>query len=130
MKRILVVDDDPSVRGLLIEVLQEQYAVSVACNGEEALEVIRQHRPDAVVLDMMMPVMDGWAFLEARRGQPLDAQVPVVVVSAEPTACAEGRRLGAAACVRKPFDLDRLYAAVSQLFDGDMPGAADGSPRA
>ncbi|MGI9147957.1 MAG: response regulator [Chloroflexota bacterium] len=121
MKRILVVDDDPAVRNLLTEVLQEHYIVSVATNGEEALNCIRQRRPDGVVLDMMMPIMDGWTFLRARRREPADAQVPVVVVSAEPRACEEGRRLGATACVAKPFDLERLYAAVDQLFT-DAPG--------
>ncbi|SRR6266581_4050213 len=115
MKRILVVDDDPAMRSLLMAVLQEQYVVSVATNGAEALKAMRQRPPDAIVLDMMMPVMDGWTFLKVRRQEPRDAQVPVMVVSAEPTACEDGLRLGASACVPKPVDLDSFYAAVDQL---------------
>jgi two-component system chemotaxis response regulator CheY len=116
MKRILVVDDDPAVRRLLTEMLCERYAITLASNGAEALDSIRQQPPDAVVLDMMMPVMDGWTFLSAYRRQPASAEVPVVVVSGEPSACEDGRRLGARACVPKPFDVDRLRAVVDQLF--------------
>ena len=117
-KRVLVVDDDPAVRKLITAVLRDHYSVTVASNGAEALESMRQRLPDAVVLDMMMPVMDGWTFLIARRDQPGYARVPVMVVSAEPTACEDGRRLGAAACMAKPFDLDRLAAAVEALVTG------------
>ncbi|MDQ6670278.1 MAG: response regulator [Chloroflexota bacterium] len=115
MKRILVVDDDPAVRKLVTDVLCEHYAVTVAGNGAEALELVRQAPPDAILLDMMMPVMDGWTFLEVYREQSQCEQIPVVVVSAEPGAC-DGQQLGVHACVSKPFDVDRLKATVEQLF--------------
>ena len=115
MKRILIVDDDAVVRELLTQVLHEQYTVVVACNGAEALDSIRDRRPDAIVLDMMMPVMDGWTFLRARRGEPEFAKIPVMVVSGEPQACQDGKRLGALACVPKPFDIDSLLSAVWRL---------------
>jgi two-component system, chemotaxis family, chemotaxis protein CheY len=116
MKRVLVVDDDPAVRKLVKDALQGQYAVELANNGKQALESIHARQPDAVILDMMMPVMDGWSFLEACRREPLCAELPVLVVSSEASACDDGRRLGAQACVRKPFDLNTLTAAVEHLF--------------
>lgn len=116
VKRILVVDDDPGLRDLLTEVLQEQYIVSTASNGAAALDAMRHCPPDAVVLDMMMPVMDGWTFLRACRRPPQRADVLVMVVSAEPTACQDGMQLGAQACIQKPFDVHHLTAAVERLF--------------
>src|SRR4051794_34318394 len=115
MKQILVVDDDPGVRELLQDVLRDEYTVTLATNGAEALASIRQDAPDAVVLDMMMPVMDGRAFLVARSGLPDCAAVPVMVVSAEPKACEVSRQLGAQACIAKPFDVDRLLQEVDHL---------------
>ena len=116
VRRILVVDDERAMRELVGEILHEHYAISVATNGAEALDSIRRQPPDAVVLDMMMPVMDGWTFLAACRAQPQLARVPVIVVSAEPGACEDGRRLGARACVSKPFIVDQLAATVDHLF--------------
>ena len=117
MKQILVVDDDPVMREVLHDVLSDDYAVTLATNGAEALASICHDAPDAVVLDMMMPVMDGRAFLMARRRLPSCAAVPVMVVSAEPRACVEGTRLGAQACVPKPFDIDRLLTELDHLLD-------------
>jgi two-component system chemotaxis response regulator CheY len=119
MKRVLVVDDDPAVRKLVSDALQGEYAVDQATNGQQALESIQSRQPDAVILDMMMPVMDGWSFLEACRHEPSCAELPVLVVSAEPSACEDSRRLGATACVAKPFDINILTAAVEHLFVDD-----------
>jgi two-component system chemotaxis response regulator CheY len=116
VKRILVVDDERAMRDLVTEILQDRYAVSVARNGAEALDSIRQQPPDAVVLDMMMPVMDGWTFLMQWRSQPDFARVPVIVVSAEPAACRDGARLGARGWIAKPFTIDQLSTAVEHLF--------------
>ncbi|HEY0583495.1 MAG TPA: response regulator [Chloroflexota bacterium] len=115
MKQILVVDDDPGVRELLRDVLSEDYAVALATNGVEAIASIRQEVPDAVVLDMMMPIMDGRSFLLACRRQPECADLRVMVVSAEPRACQDGQQLGAQACVPKPFDIDRLLKEIQRL---------------
>jgi CheY-like chemotaxis protein len=121
MKRVLVVDDDPAVRKLVSDALQGEYAVDLATNGQQALESIQSRQPDAVILDMMMPVMDGRSFLEACRHEPSCAELPVLVVSAEPSACEDSRRLGATACVAKPFDINILTAAVEHLFVDDRP---------
>jgi two-component system, chemotaxis family, chemotaxis protein CheY len=124
VKRILVVDDDPAMRKLLTDVLQEHYAVTAAENGAEALELTRQSPPDAIILDMVMPVMDGWSFLAAYPGKSEDAHVPIIVVSGEPTACEDGKQLGAQACVSKPFDVNHLSATLEQVFTGAPRGHA------
>ena len=99
--RILVVDDDVDLRRSLAEVLTEAgYAVSCARNGEEALRQLQTDRvPSAILLDLAMPVMDGWTFRERMRGDPRLADIPTVVISASLSADgrAESRDSGGAA---------------------------------
>ncbi len=112
--RVLVVDDERTIRSVITEVLAEEGCeVRSARNGREALEVVLLWRPDAILLDLMMPVMDGWAFREAMRGLPdgLDG-VPVIVLSGAREVRAEADALGAAAALPKPFDLDEVIEAV------------------
>jgi CheY-like chemotaxis protein len=110
--KILVVDDDHDIRELIAEVLAlDGYRVSTAPNGKVALEQAHVNRPDLIVLDLMMPVMCGWEFMEAQRGDPELAHVPVIVV----TAALDCEVEGAAALLRKPFDLDTLLATVARL---------------
>ena len=80
---ILVVDDDDDIREMIAETLVlDGYRVSTAPNGSVALEQAHVNRPDLIVLDLMMPVMNGWQFLEAQREDPELVTVPVVVVTA------------------------------------------------
>jgi CheY-like chemotaxis protein len=82
---VLVVEDDDGIRHAVAEGLElEGYEVLTATNGAEALERVRAGRPDAVVLDLMLPVMDGWAFLDACQREELCNGTPVLVVSAYP----------------------------------------------
>ena len=111
--RVLVVDDDLSIRESLREMLAgEGYAVDVAENGAEALFRIRRRgRPDVVLLDLMMSVMDGWQFLEAvRRDDDLNG-VLVVVISATPEQAPRERVFDV---VAKPFTYDRLLSVVER----------------
>src|SRR5919199_2479576 len=81
--RVLVVDDDAWVRTTLADVLEDAgYDVVMAHNGADASAAMRFVRPDCVVLDLIMPVLDGWQFLRACRRDPLCASTPVLVVSA------------------------------------------------
>jgi two-component system chemotaxis response regulator CheY len=105
----------PRFDSLPIEILGSCYAVSSARDGAEALDLLGGRMTDAVVLDMMMPVMDGWSFLRTCRSQPRLAAIPVLVLSSEPTATRDGQLLGARAWMPKPFDVDALLAAVEQL---------------
>ncbi len=115
-KRVLVVDDEDAIRTAVADALDfEGYEVITATNGAEALEQVRTARPDAVVLDLMMPVMDGWTFMEACRREGLCAQTPVLVMSAYRHLSETAPNLGAKACIAKPFDLDVLLGAVERL---------------
>lgn len=119
MRRVLVVDDERDIRDLLAAALAEEgYAVRVACDGAQALDVAHEARPDVVLLDLMMPGMDGWAFLRARRDIPHLADVPVLVLSAVAgTGFGSGRELDVAGSFAKPFDLDTLVDAVARAAD-------------
>ena len=112
---VLVVDDDPAIRGLVADALRgEGFAVDLAAHGREALEAMRARRPRAVVLDLMMPVMDGFTFIEACHREQLCDGVPIVVISAIQDALRRIQELPVHACMAKPFDLDALVRVVGQ----------------
>jgi len=111
-KKVLVVDDKASVRDLLRDYLQQQgYAVAVATNGREALYAARHENPDAILLDIMMPEMDGYQFLQQYRRE---RSVPVIIITArdEESDAVLGLELGADDYVLKPFRLRELEARV------------------
>jgi CheY-like chemotaxis protein len=116
-RHILVVDDDPTVSLTVAEALRDDgYAVETAENGLIALEKIRQSPPVVVVLDLMMPVMDGWTFLERCRADEHCPDSRIVVLSAAHRSATAD--LGAAAFVSKPFDLNALLDTVERLASG------------
>lgn len=116
LSRILVVDDDALIRDLLLEFLQmDGYAVRTAAHGREALELARRERPDLVLLDLMMPEMDGQQFVQACRQEPGLAGMPIVLMSAAPDAGQISMQIGARACLPKPFDLDLLAGMLEHL---------------
>lgn len=107
-KRILVVDDDDALRVMLCQMLQDAgYLVDSAGNGLEALGKIEATRPALVILDLMMPVMDGWQLLERLPAVP--ARPVVIVLSAFPD-FSRAVRAGARACLSKPFSFRELLA--------------------
>jgi two-component system OmpR family response regulator len=113
---VLVVDDDPAIRGLVGAALREEgYNVDLAAHGREALEAMRARRPATVVLDLMMPIMDGFSFMEACHNEQLCDNVPIVVISAVHDALQRIREVPIHACVAKPFDLEELVRTVSQF---------------
>lgn len=109
---MLVVDDESQVRATIREALEyEGYEVEEAGNGVEALAAIASGPPDVIVLDLWMPVMDGWEF---RRAQLAAApRIRVVVLSALSASSQRLAELNADAIVEKPFDLDTLFSAVA-----------------
>ena len=118
MRQILVVEDDVAIRTLVSEVLRDDgYEVSEASNGVEALAALTDRRPDLIVLDLMMPVMDGWTFVEeCRRNRACD-ELPIVVTSAShdlPRTAERLRSFGVRTCLAKPFDVDGLLALVER----------------
>jgi two-component system, chemotaxis family, chemotaxis protein CheY len=114
--RVLVVDDDPGIRDILGSALQDDgYEVREAVHGADALEVLAEWPPDVILLDLMMPVMDGWTFRARQLELAGASHIPVVVLSAAHEATRQARIMGAAAVMAKPFDLDAVGAAVSRL---------------
>ncbi|HEX9307570.1 MAG TPA: response regulator [Anaeromyxobacter sp.] len=116
--RILLVEDDTALRSALAELLEERgFEVACACDGLEALEALwGRPAPSVILLDLVMPVMDGWAFRAEQRRHPRLAAIPTVVLSA--TLYPDRRALDGfppAAALSKPFDLDRLVATVHRL---------------
>ena len=108
MRDILVVDDDADIRAALTEVLEEQgYVVRAAANGAEALKRVRERTPNLVLLDLMMPVMDGIEFLDVVKADRTMPEVPIVVLSAN-LAITQRHRRDVLCYLNKPVNLDLL----------------------
>lgn len=115
-KRILVVDDEEDVQILVNRILTDAgYSVDSASDGQQALERIDERRPDLVVLDLMMPGLDGWGVLENLRQRPDPPPVVVVTALADYQAFTRGVREGAAAYVCKPFHFAELVATCQKV---------------
>ena len=111
---VLVVDDDASILDTVTAILSgEGYEVVSAASGQEALDAVARKRPLVILLDMRMPVMDGWAVARALRGQGID--VPIVVMTAAESAKRWADEVGAEGYLAKPFGLDDLLAAVERF---------------
>ena len=109
---VLIVEDDVELRDMMAQLLTlEGFVATAVANGREALEYLRKgDRPDIILLDLMMPVMDGWEFRRKQQSDPTLATVPVVVLSAlDHRRAAE---VDAVAFQKKPLDFDRLLELV------------------
>lgn len=112
---ILVVDDDPSVRDLLTRVLgRSGFQVITAGNGTEGLALARAKRPKAIILDVLMPGMDGWTVLGKLKDDPVLHEVPVIILSMTDDASL-GYALGATDFITKPVDRNRLLGILSRV---------------
>lgn len=112
---VLVVDDDPDILDAICDILEgEGYRVARARHGLEALDRVGEEVPSIILLDLMMPVMDGLAFATALRQRPLTRTIPIVVISADGNP-QRAAALGAAGYLAKPFDIDSLLSRVSDL---------------
>ncbi len=120
MSKVLVVDDDPLVTGLVkINLELEGFEVEEAWGGEEALQLIEERAPDLVLLDVMMPELDGWDVLGMLRSDPATRDLPVVLLTAkvQERDVAKGWQMGADGYITKPFNplemVDRLKAVLA-----------------
>ena len=110
---VLVVDDDPLIRTSISEILDlEGYPVATAANGAEALESVERNRPSLVLLDMRMPVLDGWGFAGALDERGIE--LPILVMTAAQSAETWAREVGADGYLAKPFELVDLLDAVER----------------
>jgi two-component system, chemotaxis family, chemotaxis protein CheY len=116
-ERILVIDDDDDIREVMQDVLvSEGFLVDAAKDGLDALDKLEHDgHTQLILLDMMMPNMDGEAFLKALRGNPALADATVVVISGNAAVREKAKSLHAAACLVKPFELDELLGVVHRL---------------
>jgi DNA-binding response OmpR family regulator len=118
-RKILIVDDEVDILHFLELVLQEHgYEVRSANGGQKALTLARTECPDLMLLDIMMPQMDGWEVLRLLRVDPKTASIPVAMISARTDAKdrVQGLQEGALDYICKPFSLDELLAKVAALF--------------
>ena len=112
---ILIVEDDADLREMMAQLLSlEGFEAHAVANGREALDYLhnRAERPELILLDLMMPVMDGWEFRREQRNDPNLADVPVIVLSA--LDASRGADIGAIEFLKKPLDFDHLLELVRQ----------------
>jgi CheY-like chemotaxis protein len=114
-RHVLVVEDEPALRAVLSLLLEsEGYIVTIAANGQEALDGLRCFMPDAIIVDLMMPVVDGWTLIEACRAEPSTSIIPIIAISAmHGGQIAE--KLDVQAFLAKPFDIDRVLDVLQEV---------------
>ena len=123
--RILIIDDDREILEATGDVLRDWgYAVDQAPDATTALDLVRSARPDLLLVDLMMPVVDGFALIRQLREQKLVEGVPIVVISADRDARVKGESLRADAALCKPFELEELQGVVERLLPGRAPAPA------
>jgi two-component system alkaline phosphatase synthesis response regulator PhoP len=121
MAMIMVVDDEPDILAMVEMILSRKgYETVLAEGGEEALELIKQRKPDLILLDLMMPRMDGTEFLRIIRSDENLRDIPVIVVSVRSTIEKESREAMELAddYITKPIDIPTLYAAIEEMLKG------------
>ncbi len=125
--RVLVVEDDSPIRVMLSDLLQDAgFGVLQAGDGYEALEHLRACRPDLIVLDLMLPRMSGWKFLDHARAAVHQAEVPIVVLSAIKGESEYPNMLGVAEWLTKPLQVDRFLGAIERLAHNSQRGGSVG----
>jgi two-component system, OmpR family, response regulator len=119
---ILVVDDDPSIRGLLAEVLAEAgHQVMVAANGAEALALVEQFHPTVAFVDLQMPLVDGRAFVATLREHGIE--LPIIVISGDNDGGAWAAEIKSAGYTPKPFAIDDIVTELDRVTD--LPAERD-----
>lgn len=126
MHRILLVEDDPSIRRLLVELLVEEgYDVQTAADGQTGVHAARRSRPNLILMDLMLPVLDGMAATRQIKEDPATREIPVIAISAGTTLRIHASELPADGVLAKPFDLDSLLATITV----HLRRAASGGPQ-
>ncbi len=118
VKKLLLVEDDPQIRGLVSMLLKNEHIeISEAADGGETMEILARESFDVIVLDIMMPVLDGYEVLRRIRSESLNVRTPVVVLTSrsQDSDILKGYALGATLYITKPFEPEDLVAQVHQL---------------
>jgi CheY-like chemotaxis protein len=123
-KRILIADDETGIRTVLGKMLSADYVVLEAANGEEAVEIAKGQKPDLILMDLIMPKMDGYTACSAIKADEATRGIPVVVVTAVGHDLNKrfATEMGAAGYVTKPFNIHELIAVIEPLLTGAASG--------
>jgi DNA-binding response OmpR family regulator len=127
LKRIVVAEDEPSIVLSLEFLLTEAgYEVLTAVNGADALKLVDQHKPDLLVLDIMLPVVNGFEVCRTVRSNPASREMPILMLTARgrEQEIARGLAMGANAYVTKPFGTRELMSTIRELLGTNGPGQA------
>ena len=129
MARVLIVDDDPAIRNMLNELLTDEgYDTLTAANGQEAVDVARRRHPGLILMDLMLPVLDGASAIRMLKADPATRDIRVIAMSAGANLRLHADTLPADGALGKPFDLDTLLADVAiQLRHASSNGRASGA---
>jgi CheY-like chemotaxis protein len=114
-RRILLIDDNQDILESMLLILSDVHEVTIAPNGAEGLKHTERRAFDLILVDLMMPVLDGAGFVRALRQRHIDT--PVIVMSAEIDTSERALQLGAAAVLLKPFSIDALEGAMHQVLE-------------
>lgn len=124
MRTVLVVDDEYGMVEVLVAALEDAgYRVLTAANGRRALERLEENKPDLVISDFMMPLMDGAALVQAMRSNPQYRDIPVIMMSAAPESALRARVDGYMAFLRKPFRVAALLERIASLLNPPRPSS-------
>lgn len=124
MNRILIVEDAPLNRDLLVQLLEDDYELLTACDGAAGVRIAQHHRPDLILMDLSLPVMDGWEATKRIKADPLLRKIPVIALTAH---AMRGDSEQAVACgcddyVTKPFDEDLLLRKIEHFLQDGPAG--------
>jgi len=119
-RRVLIIEDDLPLRGMLAAAMRQRgFQVLLAGDGAEGLRCVTLHHPEIILLDLMMPIVNGWDFLQKFNEGGFKGTIPVIVISAhlrtDPSAVLQ---MGVSAILPKPFNLDDLMTVVEHLLSG------------
>jgi CheY-like chemotaxis protein len=118
-RRILIVDDEEGFRDGMADLLEmEGYLTAVARDAIEAVRMVPEFRPEVILLDLRMPLLDGEGFLRGMSGVPATKMVPVVLISAKEDLQKVAERTGATAYLQKPFEAPQLLALLQKVLRG------------
>lgn len=114
----MIVDDDNDIRDAITQILEyEGFSVLSAANGQEGIEKLKNGNPALILLDLMMPVMNGWQFKSKIESDPRLAQIPVVILSADGNIQQKSENIGVAGFLKKPIQLETLLDTVKKYCD-------------
>jgi len=120
-RTIMMVDDNPDIVDILRNLLEENgFKVTCAYSGLELFASLKVQRPDLILLDIMMPQMDGLEVLRRLKGAPKTSSIPIIMITVKDEDKLAAHKLGADDYITKPFDIDKLVTAINHLLSGDQ----------